>query len=265
MTGASGRFADLGPRVASAVALAGVGGGAVWAGGIWFVVFVTLAVILMLWELSRMLAPDLPLAASVALAVLAGDGVALAVGRAPWFVLAAALLPVVLALALPRAARFWFATYGACLVLAGAALVGIRAEHGLIWLVWLVLVVVASDIAGYFAGKSLGGPKLWQRISPKKTWSGTVAGWLAAAAIGAVFAGPTGVHGLVILSILVSMAGQAGDVLESALKRRTGVKDSSHLIPGHGGFLDRFDAMMMAALMVFFLERLGLIAPGSGG
>lgn len=265
MTGASGRFADLGPRVASAVALAGIGGGAVWAGGGWFVVFVTLAVILMMWELLRMLAPDLPMAGSVALAVLGGDGVALTVGRAPWTMVVAALLPVVLALALPRAARFWFVAYGACLVLAGVAFVDIRAELGLIWLLWLVLVVAASDIAGYFAGKSFGGPKLWQRVSPKKTWSGTVAGWLGAAAIGALFVGPTGAQGLVILSVAVSMAGQAGDIVESALKRRAGVKDSSRLIPGHGGFLDRFDAMMAAALMVYLIGRLGLIPPGIGG
>jgi phosphatidate cytidylyltransferase len=244
----AGRFADLGPRVASALVLALVGGGLVWAGGVWFVGFVALAVTLMLWEMLRMLVPG------------AARG---AVG--PWIVVAGALVPVVLALVLPRGARLWFAVYGAALVLAGSALVELRADFGMIWVLWLVLVVVASDIAGYFAGKTLGGPKLWPRVSPKKTWSGTAAGWLGAVVVGAVFAGPLGVGALAAVSVLVSMAGQAGDIVESALKRRAGVKDSSNLLPGHGGFLDRFDAMMTAALMVFLLGRLGVIAPVAGG
>jgi phosphatidate cytidylyltransferase len=121
-------------------------------------------------------------------------------------------------------------------------------------MVWLVAVVVATDVAGYFAGKALGGPKFWPRVSPKKTWSGTAAGWLAAAAVGAVFAAEAGIGlGVVVLSVLVSMASQAGDVAESALKRKMGVKDSSGLIPGHGGLFDRFDGMLGAAAMVLLV------------
>lgn len=260
----SGRFADLGPRVASAAVLAGIGGGAIWLGGAWFLGFVALAVTLMLWETLRMLAPGLAARAHVALALVAGSMVILGAGYGGAAVLAAALTPLVLALALalPGGARAWFAVYGGALVLAGLALVGLRAGAGIAGLAWLVLVVVASDIAGYFAGKTLGGPKLWQRISPKKTWSGTVAGWIGAAAVGLAFGGGFGAGwSLVAVSVPVAMAGQAGDIVESALKRRAGVKDSSRLIPGHGGFLDRFDAMMAAALMVFALERLGLFDP----
>ncbi len=126
-------------------------------------------------------------------------------------------------------------------------------------MVWLVLVVVASDIMGYFAGRMLGGPKFWPRVSPKKTWSGTVAGWVGAAAVGLVLvvmghAGPA----IVVLSPLVALAGQMGDIVESLLKRRAGVKDASRLIPGHGGVLDRFDALIGAVLAVWLW---GLVLP----
>jgi phosphatidate cytidylyltransferase len=126
-----------------------------------------------------------------------------------------------------------------------------------------VAIVVVSDVAGYFAGKALGGPKFWPRISPKKTWSGTVAGWIGAGLVGAVFADPTGAGlALVPVSVLVGFAGQMGDIAESAAKRMQGVKDSSNLIPGHGGVLDRFDAMLGAALMAGLLLATGLL-PGA--
>ena len=112
---------------------------------------------------------------------------------------------------------------------------------------------------GYFAGRSLGGPKFWPAISPKKTWSGTVAGWVGAALVGLGFVVFTGAGwGLIVLSPLVSFAGQMGDIAESWIKRRTGVKDSSRLIPGHGGVLDRFDALIGAVVLVMLL---GLILP----
>ncbi len=132
----------------------------------------------------------------------------------------------------------------------------------MMWLLWVVCVVVATDVAGYIAGRALGGPKFWPAISPKKTWSGTVAGWLAAAVMGAIFGITLGAGaGLVLLSVVLSVAGQAGDVWESWIKRRVGVKDSSNLIPGHGGVLDRFDAMLGATLLAGALWLFGLL-PG---
>lgn len=271
---AADRFADLRQRVLSGAALAAIGGGAVWLGGVWFLGFVALAVALMLWETLRMLAPGMASAAIAAMAAAGGAMVALTAGLGALAAAAGAALPVALAFLIPRGGRLWFALYGAALVLAGEALVGLRDGFGLAGLAWLVLVVVTSDIMGYFVGKALGGPKLWPRVSPKKTWSGAVAGWIGAAVVGLLFSGafftgapfsggasgPSG-WGLALISVLAAMAGQAGDILESALKRRAGVKDSSGLIPGHGGFLDRFDAMMAAALIVFAMERLGLFAP----
>ena len=99
-----------------------------------------------------------------------------------------------------------------------------------------------------------GGPKFWPAVSPKKTWSGTAAGWVGAALVGLVFSINTGVgFQLVIVSIALAMASQMGDIAESALKRKMGVKDSSSLIPGHGGLMDRFDGMLGAALFLLVL------------
>jgi phosphatidate cytidylyltransferase len=122
--------------------------------------------------------------------------------------------------------------------------------------IWLISLVIITDLAGYFAGRLLGGPKFWASISPNKTWSGTVAGWLGSGCVGGIFISQLeGVHwGIVPLSILLSIVSQCGDILESHLKRQAGVKDSSSLIPGHGGFLDRFDGMIAAAAVIFALQ-----------
>ena len=133
----------------------------------------------------------------------------------------------------------------------------LRDEAGIAAVLWLLGVVITSDVMGYFAGRILGGPKFWPAISPKKTWSGTIAGWMGAAVLGLVFV-LLG-HGswpLILLSPVVAFAGQMGDIAESWLKRKVGVKDSSNLIPGHGGLLDRFDAMVGAMVAVMILTRI---------
>jgi phosphatidate cytidylyltransferase len=139
-------------------------------------------------------------------------------------------------------------------------LVHFRLDYGFVWLLWMILCVVATDVSGYFVGRAVGGPKFWPRISPKKTWSGTAGGWVAAACVGLVFdlmfvvVGPE----IIVLSVLVSFAGQMGDIAESAVKRRMGVKDASALIPGHGGLWDRFDALLGASLfMILMADVLG--------
>lgn len=248
MTGAAPNFADLRARAISALVMVVVGLGALWLGGAWFLGLVVVVGGLMLWELSRMLgaepavATGLGVAASVAMlaaSMLPGWG---------WALLAVPPLAAAVAVARDRALCV---VYGTAALAAAFALAGFRAEQGLAWVAWLILVVIASDVAGYFAGRILGGPKFWPAVSPKKTWSGTVAGWLGAGLVGAGFvalgaAGP----GLVAVSVLVAFAAQMGDIAESAIKRREGVKDSSGLIPGHGGVLDRFDAMLGASLVL---------------
>lgn len=214
-------WSDLRARTLSALVMLAVGAVAIWLGGPVYLLLVLAAVGAMQWELWRM---------------TLGQG---------------------------RDAALW-AGYGLVILLAGAALIWLRGlPNGFLLICWLLAVVIASDVMGYFAGRALGGPKFWPRISPKKTWSGTVAGWIGAALVGAIFAAldrGTG-SGLVLLSPVVAFAGQMGDIAESAIKRRAGVKDSSHLIPGHGGVLDRFDALIFAAIVV---GAAGLFLFGAG-
>ena len=123
---------------------------------------------------------------------------------------------------------------------------------------WLILVVVATDIAGYFGGKAFGGPKIAPFVSPKKTWSGATSGWASAALVGLAFA-VFFETASVWAAVAASMASQFGDLAESWLKRRADVKDSSSFIPGHGGVLDRFDSLVGAGVAALVLQSLGLL------
>jgi len=256
---ADARWADLLPRLLSAAGLIVVGLGAVWAGGLVFAAALWVLGGLMIWELTRMIASDAP-AAAIRLGALASGVLA-----ATWFLPAIFLIPMVLAVAVVGAGQLGreraFFAVGAAGILLACQMAGLlRVEGGLTLFLWLIGVVVISDVAGYFAGRIIGGPKFWPRISPKKTWSGTIAGWIGASIVGLAFSGPSGFgQALVPLSVLVALAGQMGDLSESALKRRLGVKDSSGLIPGHGGELDRFDAMLAAALLGGLLHAAGLL------
>lgn len=137
---------------------------------------------------------------------------------------------------------------------------------GLALIIWTFAVVWFTDIAAYFTGRALGGPKLMPRVSPKKTWSGALGGATAGTLCGtAVWAWffpdlPAGLAPVLAFSLAASAASQAGDLFESSIKRRFGTKDSSHLIPGHGGFLDRLDgywAVLVFAGLLLYLARLG--------
>ena len=259
------RFPDLLPRLLSAIVLVLVGGGAVWAGGGWFLALTTLAVAVMIWELHRMLAPPDQRQFSLAFAVVAGLAVLLS-GLIPLgYVLPIALAPSFVGIALLPVNRRIFGGYAALIVLAGFGLLHLREDFGLTWMLWLLLVVILTDIAGYFAGRLIGGPKFWPRISPKKTWSGTIAGWGGAALVGLAFMVWTGASAdLIGLSVAMSMAAQMGDISESAVKRKMGVKDASNLIPGHGGLLDRFDGLLGAAVLLLVVERMVGFPPLAG-
>ncbi|MDC0551220.1 phosphatidate cytidylyltransferase [Amylibacter sp.] len=130
----------------------------------------------------------------------------------------------------------------------------LRLELGLVQTLWVICCVIASDVGGYFVGRTVGGPKLWPIISPNKTWSGIIGGWLLTMIITYIFIilFKEIEFYLLFFSIFISIFSQFGDLYESFLKRNAGIKDSSNLIPGHGGFLDRFDGMIGAFFAVFY-------------
>lgn len=197
-------------------------------------------------------------------------------GLALWFehgwlaaLLVAAGSLLQLALGTRQVERLWSAAglvYASALA-CGVILVRHDPAFGLAGIAWMFAVVWTTDIAAYFTGRALGGPKLAPSISPKKTWSGfiggliagTLAGWLVfvmASSLGSEL--PFGTAGAFVISAVASVLGQSGDLAESAFKRHFGVKDSGRLIPGHGGFLDRLDAFW--AVSVFALLLLALRA-----
>ena len=141
----------------------------------------------------------------------------------------------------------------AWIALAAAAALWLRADPlvGRANIGFLVVVVWASDIGAYIAGRAIGGPRLAPAISPGKTWSGAVGGLAAAAAVGAAAPAILGhapsLWHPALLAIVIGVVGQAGDLFESLVKRHFGVKDSGSIIPGHGGLLDRLDAVLTAA------------------
>lgn len=270
----SPRWSDLRVRIASAAVMVAVGGVEIWLGGAAFAVLVVAITAGMLWELARITAPARP---GEALAMAAGGAVALVATMLNDAAVAPALLLApALAFALSsRRDRRLSALWAGAAMLAGWGLVSIREGAGSVAILWLIALVVASDVMGYFVGRMVGGPKFWPRVSPNKTWSGTVAGWAGAGVVAAGFvaaglAGPAGWL-LVPVSVAVAFAGQMGDILESWIKRRAGVKDSSRLIPGHGGLMDRFDALtgaVVAVMLLGLVSNLPLPAPhpfGIGG
>lgn len=149
--------------------------------------------------------------------------------------------------------------YFVLFVLGIAGLWGLSLLTGPAGLFLVVSIVVATDSMGYFVGRTIGGKKFWPSVSPKKTWSGVIGGWVGAAMIATMTVlilrlEPYESLMIIVFSILLSFASQMGDIAQSAVKRRMGVKDSSNIIPGHGGVLDRFDALLAVGAVLFFLR-----------
>lgn len=252
-------FSDLLPRVISAIVMLAIGAGSLWIGGDVFALVLIIAAGLMGWEMSRMHCVNhlVPMVFGLLIAAVTLCFMFLPL---PWLV-ATSVIAAGAALVGHQRRPVAVLLMGVVIVLACTAFQVLRVGHaGFVMTLWLVLVVVATDIGGYFAGKIIGGPKIWARISPKKTWSGTTGGWVLAALIGIVFyANGVGSVQIVVFSVLVAMASQVADMAESAIKRRAGVKDSSNLIPGHGGLLDRFDGWLGAGLLVAVFRFVGAV------
>jgi phosphatidate cytidylyltransferase len=242
---------DLGLRVASAVVLVPAALGAIWAGGYLFAGMVTAAAAAMGWEWAMLTRCRWQAAAVIVLANASGC-VALALGF-PGAALAAVGAGVALTWLAARAAHAaWASLGGAAIGLPCLAVLWLAGELGRVGLLWLFLTVWATDTGAFFAGRALGGPHLAPALSPNKTWAGFFGGLAAAALVGWACARLAGISvALVPASIALSLAAQVGDLAESAVKRRFGVKDSGHLIPGHGGLLDRLDGMLGASALAW--------------
>jgi phosphatidate cytidylyltransferase len=146
----------------------------------------------------------------------------------------------------------------------GPAVLRQDAQMGLIAVLFLAATVWSTDILAYCAGRAIGGPLLWPQVSPNKTWAGVVGGLAGGVAAGTLVAYASGVGKLVVIGVialLLSILTQAGDLLESAIKRRFGAKDASTLIPGHGGLMDRLDGFLVAAFVALLI---GILHQGTG-
>jgi CDP-diglyceride synthetase len=143
------------------------------------------------------------------------------------------------------------------------ALIVIRRQpgaDGLLWTLWALALVWATDIGAYFAGRAIGGPKLWPAISPNKTWAGLIGGMAAASLFAAALHAAAGLPlRLALATPLLAVLAQGGDLYESWLKRRAGAKDSGALLPGHGGVMDRLDGVVPVAPVAAMLVALPAI------
>jgi phosphatidate cytidylyltransferase len=254
---------DLWPRVAAAVAMGSVAVAATWIGGFLFAAFWWLASIVVLWEWQRLVGGERLIVARV----VAG---AVALALAALWALDESIAGVVAALILGAAVVGWIAggrqgiwaaagvLYAGALV-ASVGLLRVSPSFGMASILWLFAVVWGADIAAYFAGRLIGGPRLWPRVSPGKTWAGAIVGAFAGAVLGLMLGAWTNrLAALFWLGLATAIVSELGDLFESALKRRFGVKDSSGLIPGHGGLMDRLDAFTSAS---FFAAVVAILHP----
>ena len=265
------RQSELRLRILSSFILAGIALGAAYCGGLIFAAFWTIAGLLVLREWLSIVRPATsrsPIELLIGIgSVMVCVSLAYSGAQSKLFALVPAIFGGVFICFLSDRGvteRLWKAggvLYASVIAFAPIMLRG-DSINGLIVIVWLYLVVWISDIGAFFVGRTLGGPKLWPAVSPKKTWSGMIGGLLFGTIVSAMmvslwrlYFGPVWFGGLtlVLVSFSASLLAEAGDLFESAMKRYFGVKDSSHLIPGHGGVMDRLDSFASAVLFAYLI------------
>jgi phosphatidate cytidylyltransferase len=258
----SGNLSNLHQRLLSGIVLAAITLTLTWLGGMPFRLL-TVAIGAGVFVEWRKITDGRPKAALVKIAefMLVAAFALLLAGLPPMVVFAAIIVAATVGFVAKFAgqASAWL---GWGILYAGippASLAFLRGDRhdGLITVLFLFALVWATDIFAYFVGRSLGGPKMAPSISPGKTWSGAVGGTAAAVAAGlavASLAGPVGNPALPVIIALVSVWSQIGDLFESWVKRRFGVKDSGTIIPGHGGIMDRVDALSAAASALYLVR-----------
>jgi phosphatidate cytidylyltransferase len=266
------RGGELALRICSALVLVPIAIGTAYLGGWPFAVFWGLAAMGVLWEWISLVARSdhrtvlMTGGASLALAVAL-----VATGHLLAAVIVLAISTLGVAALAPAKWRTWIAAgvpYAGAL---GVAPVVLRSdsEDGFLAVIFLFAIVWTTDVVAYFSGRAIGGPKLMAQVSPKKTWSGAIGGTLAAVIVAFVLAkmmALSGLFAIAMLAVVLSICAQGGDLFESFLKRRFGAKDSGHLIPGHGGLMDRLDGFITASVVAALIGLLrgGFEAPGRG-
>lgn len=253
---------ELRLRIISGIVMAVVVLAATWMGGAWFRLLAAAIGLLVYYEwstITRLPSTD-ALIGWIMLAVMAVLVLSGHVDLAAVILGFCLLLAFVRAIAAPEA-PVWLPAGVFYAGLSGISLAAVRGADsvGLAAMLFVFALVWATDILAYFVGRAIGGPKLAPKISPGKTWSGAIGGTIAGVIIGSgvalslTDASPIWV---VPAAFFLSVASQAGDLFESFIKRRFGVKDSSHLIPGHGGVMDRVDGLVVACFAAFILMAL---------
>jgi phosphatidate cytidylyltransferase len=259
-------------RVLSALVLAPLAMFAAYVGGWPFSVFWGAAAIIVLWEWTTLVVgPSFRLMfLSSAAAIVVADFVAW-LGRPVVALLMVGLGALAATIFAPPAKRMWViagVVYGGGMLLAPICLRSDDA-YGFAAIVLLFAIVWTTDVVGYFAGRTIGGPKLLPAVSPKKTWSGAIAGTLGAMLVAVVVATQFGLLNklaIAFLALFLSIVSQFGDLFESWVKRQFDAKDASQIIPGHGGVMDRLDGFWAAAIAgcLVGLLRGGYAAPARG-
>ena len=254
------RFPDLGRRLTTACILILVALSAWIAGGWAFALLCSATVAIMIWELTGL--ADWQVSAPMRVLAAASPGAALCVAIALEVSGLALLLCVMAALsaiaAFARRGAIYVA-FGTMIILSGLTIIELRLSGSHMFLAWMILTVVATDAGGYFGGRLFGGPRLAPSISPGKRYSGAICAVIFALAAGLAFHEPLGSN-VAILTMFLSVCAQSGDLAESWVKRLSGAKDSSTLLPGHGGFLDRFDGFVGAGIGMALLKLSGALA-----
>lgn len=262
---ADAKRSSLWLRILAAAVLVPAALGAVYVGGWVLAVWVTAAGVAMALEWTAIVHRErMGWRLGLHVLALAASQSLLALGHADWAlasIFAVALIANVAAQS-QQERGLWAALGILYIAVPCLALVWLRAHYGLDVVIWLFVVVWATDSAAYLAGSVFGGPKLAPAISPSKTWAGAVAGLATAIAATIAFANWSGGAAdpkLLAAATVLSLLTQCGDLAESVLKRTFGVKDASDLIPGHGGALDRLDGMIFATLgLAAYVESAGV-------
>lgn len=281
------KASNLAVRIVSALVLIPIALIAIYLGRPWFDAFVIVFAVVMAWEWARIAGrrrnPDDPspagrlpvsnwapaglLSTAIVLAALLIDRFpdTFPLGLPSWSIIGIGVaLAIVATWPMQRHRALWFGLGILYVAVPSMALLWVRDDpvtgQGIELLAWILALVIATDTGAYAAGRSIGGPKLAPRISPNKTWAGLLGGVAAAAIVGLIaglLLGLPSLWKLMILSGGLAVIEQIGDLLESAFKRRFGMKDSSHIIPGHGGVLDRVDGLLAVSVAVAALDYFG--------